>query len=138
MLGTDLKPAAHFKDVQTYLKPSGRFRSRPDELRVVQTASKPSVRTNVVTKLSSNRLLNRHCPWSTVRSVICLPAIKEGGATNTTQASLILPLLPAVSRRLEERFSTARKRSRSVEPYARRLALLIGLHPLHDRQCGSG
>ena len=40
MLGTDLKLAAHFKAVQTYLKPSGRFRSRPDGLRVVQTASK--------------------------------------------------------------------------------------------------
>ena len=43
MLGTDLKPAARFKAIQTYLKLSGRFRSRPDGLRAVQTASKPSV-----------------------------------------------------------------------------------------------
>ena len=56
MLGTDLKPAARFKAVQTYLKLSGQFRSRPDRLRVLQTASKPSVRTNVVTKPSSKRV----------------------------------------------------------------------------------
>ena len=55
MLGTDLKPAARFKAVQTYLKPSGRFRSRLDGLRAVQMASKASVRTNVVTKPSSKR-----------------------------------------------------------------------------------
>ena len=36
-----------------YLKPSGLFKSHPDGLRAVQTASKPSVRTNVVTKPSS-------------------------------------------------------------------------------------
>ena len=38
---------------QPILKPSRWFRSRLDGLRVVQTASKPSVRTNVVTKPSS-------------------------------------------------------------------------------------
>ena len=52
MLGVDFKPAARFKAVQMYLKLSGWFRSRPDGLRAVQTASKPSVRTNVVTKPS--------------------------------------------------------------------------------------
>ena len=62
MLGTDLKLAAHFKAVQTYLKPSGRFRSRPDGLRVVQTASKPSMRTNVVTKPSSKRAAKPYLP----------------------------------------------------------------------------
>ena len=62
MLGTDLKPAARFKAVQMYLKPSGRFRSRPDVLRAVQTASKPSVRTNVVTKLSSKRAAKPSLP----------------------------------------------------------------------------
>ena len=62
MLGTDLKPAARFKAVQTYLKPSGQFRSRPDGLRVVQTASKPSVQTNVVTKPSSKRAAKPSLP----------------------------------------------------------------------------
>ena len=62
MLGTDLKPAARFKAVQTYLQPSGRFRSRPDGLRAVQTASKLSVRTNVVTKPSSKRAAKPSCP----------------------------------------------------------------------------
>ena len=62
MLGTDLQPAACFKAVQTYLKPSGRFRSRLDGLRVVQTASKPSVRTNVVTKPSSKRAAKPSLP----------------------------------------------------------------------------
>ena len=32
MLGTDLKPAACFKAVQTFLTPSGQFRSRPEGL----------------------------------------------------------------------------------------------------------
>ena len=43
----------------------------------------------------------------------------------------------AVSRCLEERFPTARKRSRPAEPYHRRSALIIGPRPLHDHQRGS-
>ena len=35
MLGTDLKPAARFKAVQTYLKPSGRVKSGPDGFKAV-------------------------------------------------------------------------------------------------------
>ena len=71
MLGTDLKPAARFKAVQTDLKPSGLFRSRQDRLRAVQTASKPSVRTNVVTKPSSKRAAKPSFPVENdaVRSV---------------------------------------------------------------------
>ena len=115
MLGTDLKPAARFKAVQTYLKPSGRLRSHPDGFRAVQTASKPSVRTNMVTKLSSKPAARPSLPveYDVVHdpshSDLCR-AIKEGSATNTTQASLMLPLLPAVSRCLEEGFPTARKK----------------------------
>ena len=56
------KPAARFKAVQTYLKPSRRFKSRPGRLRAVQTASKLSVRTNVVTKPSSKRAAKPSCP----------------------------------------------------------------------------
>ena len=57
MLGADLKAAARFKVIQTYIKPPGRFRSCTDGLRAVKTASKPkpSVQTNVVTKPSSMR-----------------------------------------------------------------------------------
>ena len=59
---------------------------------------------------------------STIRltAILCM-AINEGGATNTTQVSLILPLLPAVSRCLEELFPTARKWSRPAELYNRRI-----------------
>ena len=53
MLGTDLKPTARFKAVQAYLKPYRQFRSRPDRLRVVQTASNHRYEKNVVTKPSS-------------------------------------------------------------------------------------
>ena len=63
-------------------------------------ASKSSVRTNVVTKPSSKRAAKPSLPveYGAVRypspRILCR-AIKEGGATNTMQASLILPLLPA-------------------------------------------
>ena len=49
MLGTDLEQAAHFKAIQMYLNPCGWFESHLDRLRVL----KPSVRTNVLTKLST-------------------------------------------------------------------------------------
>ena len=45
MLGTILKPPARFKAVQTVLKPSGPFQSRPDGFEAVgATVSKPSGR----------------------------------------------------------------------------------------------
>ena len=142
MLGTDLKPAARFKTVQTHLKPSGRFRSRPDGLRAVQTASKPSVRTNVVTKPSSKRAAKPPLPVenNAVRDLSHsdpLQCYKRRRRYNYDASELDFPLLPAVNRCLEELFPTARKQSRLAEPYARRSALVIGLRPLCDLQRGN-
>ena len=104
---------------------------------MVQTASKPLVRTNVVTNPSSKPAakLSMAVEYNAVRDPSHrnpLQGYKRSGATNTTQVSLILPLLPAVSRYLEELFPTARKWSRPAEPHDCRSVLLIGPRPLHD------
>ena len=67
-------------------------------LRAVQTASKLSVRTNVVTKPSSKPAAKPSLPIENdaVRDPSHsdpLGAINEGGATNMMQVSMILPLL---------------------------------------------
>ena len=120
MLGTDSKSAACLKAVQMYLKPSGPFRSRPDGLRAVQTASKPSVRTNVVTELSNK-------PAAKLPLLIEYNAVHDPSHSDPLQgykrrqcykcdaSELNFATPKAVSRCLS--FPTARKQSRLAESY---------------------
>ena len=71
MLVFDSKTSACLKALRlrTYLKPSKQFRSRVDGLVVVQTASKPSVQKNAVTKPSTKPASKLSLP--VVQRVLC-------------------------------------------------------------------
>ena len=85
MLGTDSKPAGHFKAVQMYLKSSGQFRSHPDGSRAVQTASKCQCKQMWLQNCPASRILCRPAEFEAVGPALnLLDGFKTGLVINSS------------------------------------------------------